>query len=62
MHFNNDLHIEESDYIGIYKVENMEEVLNFLCKPMPFCRYCYMSGVTFRNKWNISKRDIEEWT
>ncbi|MDR0613358.1 MAG: radical SAM protein [Dysgonamonadaceae bacterium] len=61
-YFNTDLQVGESDSIDIYKVKNIREVLKFLCKPIPFCRYCDMKGMSYGHKWQISKKDLKEWT
>jgi MoaA/NifB/PqqE/SkfB family radical SAM enzyme len=61
-YFNKDLRVQEDDYIDIYKAETIKEVLEFLCKPAPFCRYCDMAGMTYGHKWRISKKDIKEWS
>lgn len=57
-----DLQVGESDSIDIYKAKNIREVLKFLCKPIPFCRYCDMKGMSYGHKWQISKKDLKEWT
>jgi hypothetical protein len=61
-YFNKNLTITEKDYIDIYKVSALSEIINFLCHPIPFCRYCanqkFGTGIT----WQISKKDISEWT
>jgi hypothetical protein len=59
-YFNENLEITEKDYIDIYKAKNIEEIIGFLCKPMPFCRYCRTKDVDYV-EWNISKKDISEW-
>ena len=61
--FNTDLKISKKDYIDIYQAESDQEILEFLAKPKPFCRYC---NVNCRQveclKWELSKKDISEWT
>jgi hypothetical protein len=61
-YFNKQLEVTAHDYIDIYKSNNINEILNFLSMPIPFCRYCdlehYNDGVPFGE----SKRDISEWT
>jgi MoaA/NifB/PqqE/SkfB family radical SAM enzyme len=59
-YFNKDLQISENDYIDIYKAKNLTEILDFLCSPMPFCRYCKTKDVDFVD-WNKSKKEITEW-
>ena len=59
--FGTNLEVTENDYIDIYAVENIEDVLEFLCKPVPFCRYCNTKKPVYGMKWERSKKEIEEW-
>jgi len=52
---------EENDYIDIYSAKNIEEIYEFLSKPIPFCRYCKIRQSEYGIKWGISKKDIHEW-
>lgn len=65
-HFNQyfgcSLHVEEMDGVDIYKANSGEEILEYLSKPIPFCRYCDVSSRTYHHRWGTSKRKIEEWT
>lgn len=65
-HFNKyfDEHLSESEAnsISIYDVSDIEEILEFLKKPIPFCGHCNIDGYTYDMEWGISKRDIKEWT
>jgi MoaA/NifB/PqqE/SkfB family radical SAM enzyme len=60
-YFGTDLKICEKDYIDIYRVNNVDEIFEFLCKPMPFCRYCNTKEPVNNIKWCVSKKDITEW-
>ena len=60
-YFNQNLEICEKDYVDIYKVNNKEEIIKFLEKPFPFCRYCKTSDIKFAQKWDITKKEITEW-
>lgn len=64
-HFNNffktNLELLEEDYLDIYKVKNIEEILEFLETPKPFCRYCIYDHYGCIS-WDYSKLDIKEWT
>jgi organic radical activating enzyme len=60
-YFNLQLMAKDSDSIDIYKAENIKEILKFLCRPVSFCRYCDIKGMSYRHKWHISKKDINEW-
>ena len=66
-HFNNyfdkNLIVQKNDYINIYEVKNVDEILKFCSKPIKFCRYCNINESDFyKVEWGISKRAIEEWT
>lgn len=39
-YFNKNIETSAEDFIDIYKAKSIDEIFNFLCKPMPFCRYC----------------------
>lgn len=56
-----DLKVYEEDYIDIYKVKDKNEILNFLARPVPFCRYCNVEKRTLNGKWDVSKKSIKEW-
>lgn len=60
--FGKDLALTPKDYIDIYEeAESIDDVLDFVCKPMPFCRYCNIKGMTGNIKFGISKKEITEW-
>ncbi len=61
-YFNTNIPITEDDYIDIYKVNDIKEILNFCSKPTPICEYCNINDRTFNHKWEVSKKDIKEWT
>ena len=50
------------DSIDIYQAESAEEILEFLAKPIPFCRYCRRDIVIDDIPWSQSKRELSEWT
>ena len=64
-HFNNyfgySIPLTERDGIDIHKAESIEEILEFLARPIPFCKYCNVNGRTYNHKWCTSKRDLKEW-
>jgi MoaA/NifB/PqqE/SkfB family radical SAM enzyme len=60
-YFRQNLAITDKDYVDIYKVNSKEEIINFLEKPFPFCRYCKTSETKFAQRWGISKNEITEW-
>jgi MoaA/NifB/PqqE/SkfB family radical SAM enzyme len=53
--------VTENDYIDIYKANSIDEILDFLSKPMPFCRYCDFSNISFGGKWAASEKKLSEW-
>ena len=60
-HFNQNLVTTEHDYVDIYNVKDFNEVLAFLAKPIPFCKYCKTTARQYGLEWNTTKRNIEEW-
>lgn len=61
-YFNKNIPVHENDGIDIYKVNNIDEILNFLSKPMPFCSYCKMKFKLEQTEWCPSKKEIKEWS
>ena len=61
-YFNKSIPLTDRDGIDIYKAQTIEEILDFLSKPIPFCKYCNVNGRTFGHEWGRSKKEIEEWT
>lgn len=67
-HFNTYFHMDlktcEQDYVDIYKVNSVEELQMLMQRPTPFCRYCDRSDVAVYGcvPWQVSQRNIEEWT
>jgi hypothetical protein len=61
-YFNENLEVSEADSIDIYKAENMDEIFDFLRRPVPFCRYCDWKRCETQIPWHTSSRQISEWT
>lgn len=57
--FEQNLKMTEGDYLNIYKVQDMQEILEFAARPRPYCRYC--SDLDRWHEWERSKQDISEW-
>jgi hypothetical protein len=57
--FNHSLNASKDDYINIFNDINPEDIIKFLNRPIPKCRWC----VTRRSyaKWGMSQQDITEW-
>lgn len=53
--------VTEYDGIDIYKIENGQNLLMELSKPIPFCRFCNVKGRTFGHTWHRTAEDIKEW-
>lgn len=60
-YFKQNLIVSKQDYIDIYEVKSMQEVLESLAKPIPFCRYCDLDRLSWDNKWERSRKEITEW-
>lgn len=59
--YNLDIPVSQRDYVNIYEVESLDDIMKFYCHPIPFCRFCN----TFQNRecdWGLSDCSIEEWT
>lgn len=61
-YFGENVVLSELDSIDIYQAESMEQITEFLSKPIPFCRYCNVAGREFGLTWGKSEKDISEWT
>ena len=59
--FNKNLIVSTDDYIDIYEAKSKDEIMSFVSKPMPFCRYCNIKGTSWDVGFGISKKDITEW-
>ncbi len=60
--FNQNIPVTNEDYLDIYNVQDAQEIIDFLNKPKPFCKYCKDH---FINKvpWELTKtHSISEWT
>lgn len=49
------------DYIDIYKAESLKEIMEFLSRPIPFCRYCD-TFASEKIEWETSHKEASEWT
>ncbi len=61
-YFHQCLNVSPTDSIDIYQANNSKEIMHFLASPPSFCRYCDVSRRTILHDWQISKKDILEWT
>jgi MoaA/NifB/PqqE/SkfB family radical SAM enzyme len=60
-YFNQDFSISEADYIDIYKIKTVDEIFEFISRPVPFCRYCTHKYEETRTEWKVSAKEISEW-
>jgi MoaA/NifB/PqqE/SkfB family radical SAM enzyme len=58
--FSQNLVVSDKDYIDIYKINNLKEILEFCRRPIPFCKYCNMKKIKIV-KWAPTKKSISEW-
>jgi hypothetical protein len=49
----------ERDYVDIFKVNSLDEILEKLANPIPYCRYC-TQNITHIG-WESSRREMAEW-
>ncbi|MDR3361692.1 MAG: radical SAM protein [Desulfovibrio sp.] len=61
-YFGKNLTVSDEDSIDIYQARELREILDFLSKPIPFCRYCRVNDRRFDLQWKKSSKRIEEWT
>ncbi len=55
--------LSERDYLEIHDPElTAEEILLFLSGPTPFCGYCDCRQIQHGQEWEISEKQIAEWT
>ena len=60
-YFGQNFKVSEKDYIDIHIASSIDEILDFVCKPIPFCRYCDVDNTQFGIKWSVSNKEIGEW-
>jgi MoaA/NifB/PqqE/SkfB family radical SAM enzyme len=52
----------EKDSIDIYAAGSAAEILDFLSRPIPACRFCFVDKFADTGSWKQSTKDIKEWT
>lgn len=60
-YFGKNITAGDGDFINIYDVTDIKEILRFLCRATPFCRYCKTKDIAYI-PWANSKKEIGEWT
>jgi len=61
-YFNQNIPVTDMDSIDIYKAKDIQEIIDFLNKPIPLCRFCKSMGEKIAGKWRKTEKTIEEWT
>lgn len=66
-HFNNhfglNIPVTAADSVDIHQANNIEEVLTFLAKPIPMCKFCNIKKRSYGCRpWGTSTKNINEWT
>lgn len=61
-YFNQQLPDTNLNSIDIYKAKNIKQILNFLSKPIPLCKFCDIERRHGNIPWKISSKNITEWT
>ena len=60
--FGENLQLSKDDYLDIYDESiTKEAVLNFLARPIPFCRYCDIESRSYGYPWGITNKKETEW-
>ncbi len=60
-YFNQNLKVCNADFLEICKIKNKNEIFEFMCHSVPFCRYCNIKGAVFGMPWGVSKKSMDEW-
>lgn len=53
--------VSSKDYLEIEKLNNIDEIYDFLCNPVPACRYCKAKEYEYGIPWKQTSYDISEW-
>ncbi len=53
-YFNKNLEVTKADYIDIYEAKDLKEILEFVAKPIPFCRYCDVYHRTYNHPFALA--------
>jgi hypothetical protein len=61
-YFGQNIPVTDADSIDIYKAKNMQDIVDFLNKPIPLCAYCKSIGTEIVGPWRRSEKKIEEYT
>ncbi|MCZ9868964.1 4Fe-4S cluster-binding domain-containing protein [Brachyspira hyodysenteriae] len=59
--FGKNIPTTENDYIDIHKANSYDELLNFIAKPIPLCKYCDIKNRKYEIPWKTSSKNIDEY-
>ena len=60
-HFGIKMETSDKDYIDIYSDVTADDILSFLSKPIPFCRYCNISRRNEGHIWRVSNENASAY-
>lgn len=55
------LPVYNKDYLNIYKISSIDEIINFLNTPKLFCTHCGYAHKRKYYPWKISEKKFSEW-
>jgi len=58
--FNVNFSVSSNDFLVLDNINSVQDILDFISKPSPFCRYCSTEDKCFV-QWKVSERKREEW-
>jgi uncharacterized radical SAM superfamily Fe-S cluster-containing enzyme len=61
-YFGKSVPVTDKDYINIYEAQTMQEIVNFVNRPIPLCAYCKSMGEEIAGDWRKTECAISEWT
>lgn len=59
--FGTNMYLSKSDGISIYDCKDFNELINFLCKPIQFCKYCNIKASCKAGAYGPSKKEYSEY-
>lgn len=60
--FNQNLQIGDKDFLPLNKAKSLDEILNFISNPVPFCRFCDIKSTVWDIGYGRSTKSLSEWT
>lgn len=60
--FGTDMRVSPEDSIDIYQAVSAKDIMDFLARPIPFCKYCMADKTIKGIPWGPSRKEIKEWT